>query len=128
MPKCNLPDANHNIYPRTNLWGFFPPSTLWSFKYFSPYSPYSIQQQSATYFSPGKLNLLLLNIPTSLKNVVYIGIRTVIYIYWDNKNACQKKDQHKIKCRKAVFLQQQLKVELIEKLMSICPECVTCFL
>lgn len=30
-------------------------------------------------------------------------------------------------CRKAVFLQQQLKVKLIKKLMSICTECVTCF-
>lgn len=61
---------------------------LWSFKYLSPYFT---QWQSAIYFSPGKLNLLLLSIPTSLKNVVYIGIRAAIYIYWDNKNARQKK-------------------------------------
>lgn len=53
------------------------------------------RQQSAVYFSPGKLNLLLLSIPTSLKNVAYIGIRAVIYIYWDNRNACQKKTHMK---------------------------------
>lgn len=32
-----------------------------------------------------------------------------------------------MKCKKAVFLQQQLRMKLIEKLMSICPECVPCF-
>lgn len=59
--------------------------------------------------------------------MVYIGIRAVIYIFWDNRNACQKKNQHKMKCKKAVFRQQQLKGKLREQLMSIWPECVTSF-
>lgn len=59
--------------------------------------------------------------------MVYIGIRAAIYIFGDNKNACQKKINIKMKCRKAVFLQQQLKGKLKEEWMSIWPECVASF-